>query len=151
MTDNERLADSLDAMTARVRALEESFRALIGYVSSDKFTGTGDLAGYVSTADIRTRAFDAFHSADMAESAALYNAAGPEPADGGHSPQCAHGNTDRAGERTVNGYHCPRCGDALFDRDTYYRDLTPARAARKMRLHWIACHKGNLSTPTSEG
>ena len=125
-----RLNAELAAANAKVAEYETELRILRNYMQSGKFQHS-EFRPWDAT-DTMVQANDIVHIIDQinrnaqeAENAAWHNAVGPKP------------------EPSRNGWICPECRQSL--QDEYIWNDTDAKAAERMRLHWIESHSRQLA------
>jgi len=111
------LKAEIAAQAAEIQSLRDSLNGLRAYMQSSKFANEP----YVNVTDIIMWAQQAASHASDEHSAAWINATGPSPV------------------ASRNGWVCPECGQPLQDSPIW--NDTDARAAERMRLHWIELHQ----------
>lgn len=122
------------AQAAQIAALIAGLDEITHYAYRQAQITPADCLDHMSRTGVELRVAEALEAATRAYDAAEYNERGPRIADGSHTG-CTHGTGP--GVPRVNGYHCRVCGDGLPGE---WND-TEARAAERMRQHWVAFHK----------
>jgi hypothetical protein len=111
-----RMQAEMASKDAEIAALREGYEAMISYMRSSKFHKTP----YVNVADVILGLRQSASNAYDAANAAYLNEVGPQV------------------EPSKDGWRCPVCHASLDNR--VWND-TEAKAAERMRLHWIENHK----------
>jgi len=111
------LKAELIAAEAEIAALREGYQAMVDYLHSSKFATDHSVNKWDVINGLRQSADNAF---DVRQGAWM-NEMGPNP-----TP-------------SRKGWMCPDCGELLQEQPIW--NDTDARAAERMRQHWIATHK----------